>query len=128
MEQILISLGWPHLTFILALVFILVFKKPLAGLISRITQIDKSGVKTSSTPEAQREKQKQEAVQELLLAIGDSIVLQDLEGRIKADLETRGLETEGDSTKVLVKYLAATKLLLEFEQIHNLQRTSYILG
>ncbi len=120
MEEIIKSLSWPHLTFIFVVIFIFAFRKPLAGLISRVTQIDKSGVKTSSTPEAQREEQKKEAVQELLFAIGNSIVLQDVEGRIKTDLETRGLETEGDSTKVLIKYLAAAQILLEFEQIHNL--------
>jgi len=47
-------------------------------------------------------------------------VLREVEGRIKADLEDRGLEAEGDTAKVLVKHLAATKILLEFEQIHNL--------
>lgn len=55
----------------------------------------------------------------MLVAIGDSIVLRDIEGHIRADLEKRGLEAEGDTVKVLIKYLAATKVLLEFEQIHN---------
>ena len=58
--------------------------------------------------------------QELLLAIGDSIVLREIEGRIKSDLIDRGLEAEGDTIKVLIKHLAATKVLLEFEQIQNL--------
>lgn len=120
MEEIIKALGWPHFTFLFALVFLLVFRSQLAGLISRITSIDKSGVKAVPTPEAQREKQKTEAVQELLLAIGDSIVLRDIEGRIRLDLKERGLETEGDTVKVLIKHLGAAKILLEFEQIHNL--------
>jgi hypothetical protein len=120
MEEIIKALGWPHFTFLFALVFLLVFRSQLAGLISRITSIDKSGVKAAPTPEAQREKQKTEAVQELLLAIGDSIVLRDIEGRIRLDLSQRGLETEGDTVKVLIKYLGAAKILLEFEQTHNL--------
>lgn len=120
MEGIIKAISWPHLTFLFALIFVLLFKKPLFGLISRITSIDKSGFKASQTPEAQREEQKKEAVQQLLLAIGDSVVLQDIEGRIKAELEEKGLETDGDTIKVLIKHLAATKVLLEFEQIHNL--------
>lgn len=55
-----------------------------------------------------------------MLVIGDSIVLRDVEGRIKADLKERGLETDGDTIKVLIKHLGAAKILLEFEQIHNL--------
>ena len=55
-----------------------------------------------------------------MLAIGDSIVLRDVEGRIEKDLKGRGLETDGDTIKVLIKQLGAAKILLEFEQIHNL--------
>ena len=120
MEAIIKSISWPHLTFLFAVFFVFLFRKPLFGLISRITSIDKGGIKASQTPEAQREEQKKEAVQELLLAIGDSIVLRDVEGRIKEDLKGRGLETDGDTIKVLIKHLGAAKILLEFEQIHNL--------
>lgn len=120
MEAIIKSIGWPHLTFLFAVFFVFLFRKSLFGLISRITSIDKGGIKVSQTPEAQREEQKKEAVQELLLAIGDSIVLRDVEGRIEKDLKGRGLETDGDTIKVLIKHLGATKILLEFEQIHNL--------
>jgi hypothetical protein len=120
MEGIIKAIGWPHLAFLFAVFFVLLFRKPLFGLISRITSIDKSGIKASHTPEAQREKQKKESVQQLLLAIGDSIVLQDIEGRIRADLKEKGLETDGDTIKVLIKHLAGTRVLLEFEQTHNL--------
>ncbi|MDO8602591.1 MAG: hypothetical protein Q7O04_01935 [Candidatus Omnitrophota bacterium] len=120
MEAIIKSISWPHLTFLFAVFFVFLFRKPLFGLISRITSIDKGGIKASQTPEAQREEQKKEAVQELLLAIGDSIVLRDVEGRIEKDLKERGLETDGDTIKVLIKHLGAAKILLEFEQIHNL--------
>jgi hypothetical protein len=120
MEEFIKALGWPHLSFVFGVFFVLLFRRPLSGLISRVTSIDKGGIKALQTPEAQREVQKKETVQQLLLVIGDSIVLQDIEGRIKADLKEKGLETEGDTIKVLTKHLAATKVLLEFEQIHNL--------
>ncbi|WP_020677492.1 hypothetical protein [Geopsychrobacter electrodiphilus] len=120
MAEILSSLGWPHFTFIFAIVFLLIFRTQISGFISRISSIDKGGVKTSPVPEAQREKEKTEAVQELLLAIGDSIVMREVEGRIVADLQSKELETESGTAKVLIKHLAASKILLEFEQIHNL--------
>ena len=119
MVDILKILGWPHFTFIFAVIFIFAFKKPISSFISRVKSIDKFGVKTSATPEAQREKDKKEAVQDLLDAIGSSIVLQDLENRITSDLVERGLEVKGDTVTVLIKHLAATKTLLNFEQIHN---------
>jgi hypothetical protein len=120
MAETIAAFGWPHFTFIFAIIFLLVFRAQIANFISRISSIDKGGVKTAPVPEAQREKEKTEAVQELLLAIGDSIVLREVEGRIVNDLQGRNLETESDTTKVLIKHLAATKILLEFEQIQNL--------
>lgn len=111
---------WPVVFLLTVLSFMLLFRTQLAALISRITSIDKSGVKTSPAPESQREQQKTEAVQELLLSIGDSIVLRDIEGRIKSFLKDLGLAIEGDTIKVLIKHLAATQILLEFEQVHNL--------
>lgn len=120
MEEIIKALSWPHFTFLFALIFLFIYKKQIETFMSRIASIDKNGIKISPMPEAQREKDKTEAVQELLLAIGDSIVLRDIEGRIKTDLESRGLETNGDTIKVLIKHLGAAKVLLDFEQIHNL--------
>ncbi len=127
MEEIIKAMGWPHFAFLFVVFFMLLFRKPLIGLISRITSIDKSGIKASQTPEAQREKQKKESVQQLLLAVGDSIVLRDIEGRIRADLKKKGLETEGDTIKVLIKHLAGTRMFLEFEQLHNLIFGSQII-
>jgi len=119
MEEFLTNLEWHHLVFIFAVIFMFVFRQPLVGFISRITSIDKSGVKMTAAPEAQREIEKKEAAQELLMAIGDSIVLEDVEGRIKTSLEEKGLETTGDTISVLIKHLAATQILVEFEQIYN---------
>ena len=119
MAEILQSLGWPHFAFIFAVVFVLLFRSELSGLLGRITSIDKSGIKAQPSPEAQREEKKKEAAQELIDAIGNSIVLQDIEGRIRQELETRGLETTSDTVRVLIKHLAATRILAEFEQIHN---------
>lgn len=120
-DKIISALGWPHFAFIFALVFILLFKKELRGILGRITSIDKSGIKTQSLPEAQREEKKSaDGAQELLLAIGDTVVLRDIEGRIKQELNGKGLETEGETNRVLVKYLAAALVAVDFEQIHNL--------
>jgi len=120
MEEFINSFESHHLIFLFSVVFIIVFRTPLSGLISRITSIDRSGVKAASEPNLQREEKNREAVQELLAAIGESIVLSDIEERIRTELEAKGLETEGDTIKVLIKHLAASRILTEFEQIYNL--------
>lgn len=118
--EILSAITWHHLVFVFALVFIALFRHPLSELIRRITKIGKEGVTASSVPEAQREKTDPEAVQQLLDVIGNSIVITDIEGRIKSELREKGLNADGDTVKVLIRHLAGTQLLLSFEQIHNL--------
>ena len=121
MPEIIAALGWPHFAFAFGVVFLLVFHAQLRALLGRITSIDKTGIRTQPNPEIQREDPKKiEAAQELLLAIGNTVVLQDIEGRIKNELTTRQLSVEGETTKVLIKYLAAAQVGLEFEQIQNL--------
>jgi hypothetical protein len=119
MEEFIKALGWPHFSFAFAIIFLALFRKQIAGLISRVTSIDKSGLKASPTPEAQREKTKTEAIQELLRGIGDSIVLRDVEGRIKSELQQRQLDIEGDTVKILISLLAAATVIVQFEQIYN---------
>jgi len=48
------------------------------------------------------------------------LVTQSYYGMSRAVFKGRGLETDGDTIKVLIKHLGAAKILLEFEQIHNL--------
>lgn len=56
MEEILKLITWHHLAFILALVFIIVFKQPLSEFIRRITKINKEGLTAEQSPEVQGEK------------------------------------------------------------------------
>lgn len=118
--KIVAALGWPQITLIVSLVFIVMFRKKISELITRVTSIDRSGIKTAPAPEAQREERRSEAVQELLASIGETIVLLEVEARIRKELQDKGLDTSSDSVKVLVRHLAATQILLEFEQIHSL--------
>jgi len=118
--EILNAITLEHLAFLFALAFIVIFKQPLSELIRRTTKIGKDGLSAGSAPDAQREKFDPEAVQQLLDAIGNSIVIADIEGRVRTELKENGLSAEGDTIKVLIRHLAGTKLLLSFEQIHNL--------
>jgi len=121
MHQLISALGWPHFAFTFGIVFLLTFQKELRNLLGRVTSIDKTGIKAQPNPEIQGEDPKRiEAAQELLLAIGNTVVLQEIEDRIKSELTSRHLVIEGETPKVLIKYLAAAQLSLEFEQVNNL--------
>ena len=121
MPEIIAALSWPHFAFVFGLICVFLFREQLRGLLGRVTSIDKMGIKTQPNPDIQKEDPKRlEAAQELLLAIGNTIVLQDIESRIRHDLVGRGLVVEGETTKVLIKYLASAQIALEFEQIHSL--------
>jgi hypothetical protein len=65
-------------------------------------------------------KEQDNNVQELIDRIGDSLVIRDLENNIKAELQEKGLETESETAKVLLRHLAGTQLVLAFEKVHSL--------
>lgn len=67
----------------------------------------------------QPEKTKNENVQELIDRIGNSLVITELETLIKNELNEKGLTIEGETDKVLLRHLAGTQLLLEFERVHS---------
>lgn len=127
--EIISSLGWPHFSFFFAVIFILLFRASIASLISRTTKIGKSGISAEkhSAPEAQREVANRETVEELLNAVQRSIVLDDIASRIRVELTEKGLETESDTARILIKHLAAARIISEFEQIYNFIFGSQIL-
>lgn len=112
------SFGWPHVSLIFALIFIFVFKKPIREFIGKIKSVGKEGLKTESIQTLQVEEKRKQAVEELM-KFGDSNVTNELENYIRQDLNRRGLDTDSDTVKVLVRHLAATQLALDFEQIYN---------
>jgi len=118
-QKILSALETPHLIFLFALIFIFLFRKPVADLIRRTRSIDRTGLSADPTIENQRGDADPDAVRELLDVVGKSIVITELENRIIADLKGRGLDHEGDSVAILIRHLAGTQLLLSFEQIYG---------
>ena len=58
--------------------------------------------------------------QELLDRVENSIVISDIENRIKIELQEKNLSFEGETVQVLLRHLAGAKLFVEFERIHSL--------
>jgi hypothetical protein len=121
LAEFVAALGWPHFAFLFGLVIVFVFRAQLKSLLGRVTSIDKTGIKTQPNPDIQREESKKlEAAHELMIGIGNSVVMQGIEERIRNDLAAKQLKIEDETSRVLVKHLAATIMSLEFEQIHSL--------
>lgn len=59
-------------------------------------------------------------IQELIDRIGNSIVITEIENNIKKELIEKGLDITGETTKVLLRHLAGSQLLLTFEKIHTI--------
>ncbi len=115
---IISSVGWPQAALVFALVFVLLFFKPLRGFIDRVRSVGKDGVTTADIPKAQIAETKKTAVEDLM-RLGDSTLLKEVESAILGELEQKGLDATGDSVRVLTHYLAATQMALEFEQVHS---------
>ena len=108
--------AWPMSLLIIAIVFLLIFKKEIAEKIKTIRSVSKNGVLMEKSQETNSENLNNDD----LLGKSDSITIREQKERIKKDLEERRLGNDLDKTiEVLVHQLAVTQLKLEFERIYN---------
>jgi hypothetical protein len=123
--NVLEILIWPMVVLILGLVIVLNCKKEIGALIDRIHSIGKRGLTTEELPPNQFDEKRKNAVDELMES-ANSAVLLEMEDTIKKRLDDRGIEAEGDAAKALRQHLAATLLVLDFEQTLSLIFVSQI--
>ncbi len=98
----------------------ILFKKPFSNLINKLEKIKIKEWTFKSNNQESNSESNSEIVQNLLDRMGNSGLIQDQEERICAELKEKKLDTSGDTTKVLIRHLAGTQILLTFEQIHAL--------
>lgn len=118
-----VELGWPFAVFLIVVFISLMFRRQLAGLIDRATRIDRTGISAEVNVESQQKTspQNREAIESLLAEVGGSPVVTEKENVIRANIENRGVTIEeGELVDVLIKHLALSQIILEFEQIYNL--------
>ena len=113
------SFGWPHVALIFGIIFIFVFKTQIADFLSRVRSVGRKGLEADTLPQAQKEKGPKEEV-EKLMKLDESQLLLEQEKFIREDLTNRGLDIEGDTASVLIRYLAATQIFLSFEFVYSL--------
>ena len=112
------SLGWPHAALIFGVIFLILLKKEIKCLVSKIRKVDKEGVTIETNPEAQSEIKKDKSVQELM-ELGDSPFMLEAESAFRNDFVAKGLDMASDTAKLLLRFLTVTQMALDFEQIHS---------
>jgi hypothetical protein len=100
--------------------FLLLFKKQIGNFISRVNSVSKNGINANQSIIDSQNDEKKNLNVDQLLSIESSIMLQELETSINDDLLKKGLNTDGNTVKILIKHLAYTQIELEFEKIYNL--------
>jgi hypothetical protein len=118
-------LAWPAVVLAFAVFFVLLFRAPIAGFLTRVKSVGRHGVSTLATSGQRSIEQQAEApastreVQDLMQSF-DPPALRQHEQALIADPQSRRLDSTSDTTKILVRYLAKTRLLLACEFIYRL--------
>jgi len=117
---VLKALAWP-LTVAACFAFACIyFRKQVVALLDRTTSVGKNGLKTSGTTgQASQEIEKLKEAQELVEALRPP-VLKEREEQIRRGLKEKGLDVEGQTVNVLIRYLATTELIAIFEALYRI--------
>jgi hypothetical protein len=116
---------WPVTVLVIAIIFMLLFRKDISSLLARIQRIGRNGIHTLPS-QVQKATERKSSAEELMRAF-DSKTLLEQEKNIKKDLESRGLPSQQETIDVLVRHLAATQVALRFEFINKIIWGSQIL-
>jgi len=117
-------LVWPVTVLVIAIVFMLLFRRDVSSLLARIQRIGRNGIHALPS-EAQKATEQKSPAEELMRTF-DSITLREKERSIKKDLEDKRLPQQ-ETIDVLVRHLAATQVALRFEFINKTIWGSQIL-
>lgn len=109
---------WPVVVLVGSIVFLLLFRQQIIGILGRVWKIGRGGLEMLPLPQESHEEGRKKVVDELM-GSQDSKLVQEQQELIKEDLEKRGLEVESDTARVLIKHLAQTHIELSFEQAYG---------
>ncbi len=123
--------SWPFWVAIIASVFIVVFRASIRNLLGRITGIG-GGAITAATATAQDAQahppRDPRAAADELLAQLDNQYVREIEGRIREELDRRGLrDNPAEATRVLTRYTAVAFMAADFESIESTIWASQVL-
>jgi hypothetical protein len=119
------AFAWPAAVVVIGVVFLLLYHKPLSGLIDRTQELSKSGLRTtasSSQASAGASSATTPALEaskaEELLKSFDNALLLERESRIHTELEKQQIAMPAERERILVRFLAGATIALEFERIY----------
>jgi hypothetical protein len=117
-------LAWPIAAVVFGVIFLLLFRAQIAGFLTRVKSVGRHGVSTLASAgqrsiEQQADAPTSKEVQDLLQTFDSPALLQQ-EQVLVADLQARRLDSTSDTTKVLVRHLAKTRLALACELVYRL--------
>lgn len=79
-----------------------------------------SAKEQKATNQENRNQADSKEVERLLTAVGSSIVIEEQIKRIEDDLSATNIPFDSDASRILIRHLAATQLLVSFEQIYQI--------
>ena len=115
-------LAWPGVVLVAAVVFMVMFRSNIGRFLDRTKSVGKDGVRAYDEPAALPPQQPVVPPNDALLKRLEEYhnpLLREVEENIANDLKARGLTNLNDANKALIKSLAGTQLLLEFERVEN---------
>ncbi len=112
------TLAWPFVVIVIICIFFIIFRRSIAALLGRTSEIGRKGLKT--IPEqSQKLADTSETPTEELMNSFDNAILKERETAICTDLETRGITASDDKVRVLIRHLAASQLFFGYELVDN---------
>jgi len=117
------ALAWPGAVVAIAVIFMVMFKGSISRFLDRTKRVGKDGIQAYDEAPQPIEKR---AALNVFLEGYQSPMLLEIENRIEEDIKNRGLSNPEDAHRALVKSLAGTGILLEFERLYGVIFTSQI--
>lgn len=117
-EVVIKEIAWPVAVVIIALSFMLIFRKQIIAFLQRVKTVSHKGIETALGQEQLIVESKKPSYFEEFMKI-TSPILRQQEEAIEKDIKEKGL-TENETKSVLVRHLAIYQLAFLFEQINSI--------
>lgn len=120
------GMWWPLAAVMLGVVFILVFRQQIVGLLDRTTHVGRDGLSTG-TPDTQSKPRSVDEEIEAIMAANSSPLVSEVEQHITAELDKRNVAGE-DRHRFLLRALAAMHIGREFDNVfYAIFNSQYLL-
>jgi len=111
---------WPAVVLILGIIALIFLRKPLVRFFDRAVEMKfgSAAVTAAQAPQESSKDIKAAPSDELLKAFDNALLIKN-EDIIRKEFETRKITAQSDRERILIRYLSATALSLQFEKIYN---------